>query len=284
VKNLSQPNPPTTPVWVWPNLIGLDAPIVAVCWQAMFAKIAGVDLPWLIHLILGLSTWCIYLGDRMVDVARNPQPTSTSRHRFTQLHIRKLIPLLIIVSACNLILIIKYLPQNLLISGCITLVLVAIYYLIRLTRLKNIITIVPREVMCGMLFALGCAIAPHAYSTIPWSHTPSLIIPIITFGIVCSASCILISIWEKEADGAAGDSSIITTHSNFIPYIATSLTCLAVISVTLAYFFYWQPFLAVALSAILLRLTLRYEDRISPIHLRVLADTVLITPLLFVWF
>jgi hypothetical protein len=284
MKNSSQHDPATPRVWVWPNLIGLDAPIVAVCWQAMFAKIAGVDLPWLIHLILGLSTWCIYLADRIIDVIRYPQHASTSRHRFTQHHIRKLIALLIIGSICNLFLIIKFLPQNLLISGVITLGLVAMYYLIRLTSLKNIITIVPREVMCGMLFALGCAIAPHAYSTIPWSHTPSLIIPVITFGMVCSASCILISIWEKEADDAAGDLSIVTTHSKFIHYIATSLTCLAVISISLAYFFYWQAFLAVALSAILLRLTLHYEDRISPIHLRVLADTVFISPLLFVWF
>ena len=74
MKTHSQHDPPVPHIGAWPNLIGLDSPIVAVCWQAMFAKISGANLPWFIHLILGLSTWCIYLADRIIDVgitARN---------------------------------------------------------------------------------------------------------------------------------------------------------------------------------------------------------------------
>jgi hypothetical protein len=250
----------------------------------MFAKIADIELPWFVNLILGFSTWCIYLADRIVDVLRNPQHTATSRHCFTQLHIHKLIALLCFISICNLFLITHYLPQNLIIYGCATLGLVGIYYLIRLTKLKNVITLIPREVICGMLFALGCAIAPYAYSTTPWINTPELILLVILFGVVCSASCILISIWEKEADASASDLSIVTTHSRFIPYLSSSLSCLAVTSGTLAYFFYWQAFLAVALSAILLKLTLHYQDRITPLNLRILADIVLMTPLIFMRF
>ncbi len=281
---LSQNDSPLPHVGAWPNLIGLDSPIVAVCWQAMFAKISGADLPWFIHLILGLSTWCIYLADRIIDVSPKRHQATTSRHRFTQRHIRGLIAILIIVSICNLVLIIQYLPQKLLITGLITLGLIGIYYLIRLTQLTNIITLIPREVMCGMLFALGCAIAPHAYATHPWIITPTLFIPIILFGMVCSSNCILISLWEKEADSIASDPSIMTTHSNFIPYLSSTLTCLTAASTTLAYFFHWQALLSVALSAILLRLALHHQNRISPLNLRVLADAVLLTPLIFMGF
>ncbi len=269
-------------IGAWPNLIGLDSPIVAVCWQAMFAKISGVDLPWFIHLILGLSTWCIYLADRIVDVIRSQNQATTSRHRFTRRHLRKLIGLLIIISICNLALIIRFLPHKLLITGIITLGLIAIYYLIRLTDLKNIITLIPREVMCGMLFALGCAIAPHAYATTSWINTPTLFIPVIMFGMVCSASCILISIWEKEADAITADSSIITTHANFIPYLASTLTYLAAFTVTLSCFFHWQAFLSIAVSGIFLRFILHHQNRISPINLRVLADAILLSPLMFI--
>ncbi|MES2983114.1 MAG: hypothetical protein V4727_12445 [Verrucomicrobiota bacterium] len=271
-------------VGAWPNLIGLDSPIVAVCWQAMFAKISGVELPWFIHLILGLSTWCIYLVDRIIDVIRAQQQVTTSRHRFTLHHIRKLIGLFIIISISNLTLILHYLPQKLLITGCITLSLIAIYYLIRLTRLKNIITLIPREVMCGMLFALGCAIAPHAYATTSWINTPTWLISIILFGMVCSTSCILISLWEKEGDEIAADPSIVTTHANFIPYLASTLTFLTAVTLILSCFFHWQAFLSISLSAILLRLALHHQNRISSINRRILADAVLLSPLIFMGF
>jgi hypothetical protein len=30
------------PIWLLPNLLSLDAPLVAVCWQVLFAKSLGV--------------------------------------------------------------------------------------------------------------------------------------------------------------------------------------------------------------------------------------------------
>lgn len=48
------------PPWLWPNLLSLDAPVVAVAWQWLFARVFGADLPAVFHLILGLSVWCIW--------------------------------------------------------------------------------------------------------------------------------------------------------------------------------------------------------------------------------
>jgi hypothetical protein len=280
----TQNDAPIPHIGAWPNLIGLDSPLVAVSWQAMFAKISGADLPWFIHLILGLSTWCIYLADRIIDVMRTDQLAVTSRHRFTQRHRNKLMGLLIIISICNLALIIEFLPHQLWVSGLITLGLIAIYYLIRLTRLKNIITLIPREIMCGMLFALGCAIAPHAYATSLWLNHPTLFIPVILFGCVCSGSCILISIWEKDADTLTADPSIISTHASFIPHLAKSLACLTVITLALSCFLHWQVFLSIGISAILLLIALNQQSQISPLNRRVLADAVLLSPLIFIGF
>lgn len=271
-------------IWAWPNLIGLDSPIAAICWQAMFARISGVDLPWFIHLILGFSTWCIYLADRISDVIRAPQPALTSRHRFTQNHFRKLISLLIIISICNLALISRFLPHKLLIYGITTLGLVGIYYLIRFTRLRKIITLIPREIICGMLFSIGCTIAPYAYASNAWNQNPTLFIPVIMFGCVCSVSCILISAWEKEADFLSADPSIATTHSYFIPHLATTLTSLAAVSFGLAFIFHWQAMISITTSTIALGYALRNENRISPLNLRILADAVLLSPLIFIGF
>lgn len=284
MKHPTRHDSPAPHIGAWPNLIGLDSPIVAVCWQAMFAKISGADLPWFIHLILGLSTWCIYLADRIVDVTRIGHQAMTSRHRFTQIHLRKLIGLLIIVSICNLILIIRHLPHRLLLAGIFTLGLIAVYYLIRFTRLKNFITLIPREVMCGMLFALGCSIAPYAYASSPWFNQPTLFIPAFMFGCVCSASCILISSWESEADILTADPSITTTHAHFLPYLAKSLLCLAAITLAFSVFIHWQAFLSIGISSILLLVALDRQSQISPLNRRILADAVLLSPLIFIGF
>ena len=47
------------PWWLWPNLLSLDAPLVAVLWQGIFAASAGVSIPFAAHVLLGIavSTW-----------------------------------------------------------------------------------------------------------------------------------------------------------------------------------------------------------------------------------
>lgn len=268
----------------WPNLVGLDSPMVAVCWQATFARVAGVDLPWVVHLILGLSTWCIYLADRIGDVMRNDQTMNTSRHDFTRKHLLKLCAILIMISICNFFLITRYLPSRLVTSGLITLGFIAVYYIIRLSRLKHVISVIPREVMCGMLFAVGCAIAPQAYAGTPWLELPILTITVLIYGMVCSASCILISVWETAADGAASDLSIVATHIRFLAYLPSVLMGLGILSFSLAWFLPWQAFVAIGFSSFLLGLTYRYDNRLSSLQTRVLADAVLLAPMLFLGF
>jgi len=275
---------PSTPIWAWPNLLGLDAPVVAVCWQSLFADLLEIQLPWMIHLVLALSAWCVYLADRLIDVSRSRlQPFDTNRHRFTARHFKKLIVLLAMVSALNLILIIRHLPANLIIAGCVTAGLIAIYYLIRLTRLRKYVSLIPRELLCGMLFAVGCVIGPHAYAS--ELETPFAFgLVVVLFGLLCSASCILISIWEKESDLASNDPSVVTSQKKLIPHVANCLLALAVITVALSFLGFWKVLLSIALAAILLRLTLRFQNHLSTLTCRVLADALLLTPVIFLPF
>ena len=272
------------PIWAWPNLLGLDAPIVAVCWQYLFADSLGIFLPWSIHLILALSAWCIYLADRLVDTSRSrAQPFDTHRHRFTARNFKKLSALLALASALNAALILRFLPLNLIITGCGTAALIAVYYLFRLTQLRAHVSLIPREVLCGILFAIGCAIAPYEYAhgmPVP----PSFYLIVLLFGLLCSASCILISIWEKESDFASNDFSAVTSHQKAIPHIASALSALAGISLLLSVFVHAKALIAIALAVALLRLSLRFQDHLSALSRRALADAVLLTPLIFLFF
>jgi hypothetical protein len=94
---------------------------------------------------------------------------------------------------------------------------------------------------------------------------------------------VLISVWEKEEDIAGKDRSMATSQSRIIPHIANALTGLTILSAAMALFGPWQIHLAVAVSSLALRMMLHFEDRLSQRTLRVLADAVLLSPLLFVF-
>ena len=57
-----------TPWWLWPNLLNLDSPMLAVIWQEQFARIAGVNLAFGDRLLLFCCTWLVYCADRVLDV------------------------------------------------------------------------------------------------------------------------------------------------------------------------------------------------------------------------
>lgn len=268
------------PWWLWPNLLGLDAPVVAVSWQCLLAMSFGIELPVVIHLVLGLSVWCVYLADRLVDVFRiKANGADTERHGFTRKHFVKLIVLLAFLGATNLVLIIRFVPLNLIITGCITAALLAVYYLIRLGFVGKRGSIIPREILCGMLFALGTAIGPYAFAPDQFDSF-QYFLPVAFFGLICSANCILISIWEREVDIASNDRSMATTRLRLIPQLSFFLICLAMISGVLAFIGAWQPFLATSLAALAMFIMLKFEHRLSSSLQRALVDALLLTPLL----
>jgi len=272
------------PAWLWPNLLGLDSPLVAVAWQWIFTRVFGIDLHWVFHIILGLSVWCIYLADRLYDAFRAPDTDSgTDRLTFTKRHFSALSAVTFAAGLVNLVLIILHVPRDLMVSGFVTAALLGIYYLIRMKGSARIAAVIPREFLCGMLFGLGTVIAPHAFAP-PGISELRFYLPMVFFGLACSASCVLISIWEREADLASSDRSVATLQSGIIPHMAKAITALAAISTAFAFLGPWQIYLSVAVSAVALRLMLRFDDRIPPAALRALADGVLLSPLLFAFF
>jgi hypothetical protein len=89
------------PLALW-HMASLDAPTVAVVWTLGFACAAGVHLPLWVPALVGLVTWAVYIGDRLLD-ARSAlacmQPSRLRhRHRFHWRH-RRLLASIAVVSA-----------------------------------------------------------------------------------------------------------------------------------------------------------------------------------------
>ena len=78
------------PFWLYPNLLSLDAPLVAVAWLHVFAKTWRLGYhPWEAYVTLGLAVWAIYVADRLFDSSMTGSGTSgklEARHHFHRTH------------------------------------------------------------------------------------------------------------------------------------------------------------------------------------------------------
>ena len=73
------------PLWLFPNLLSLDAPLVAMAWLYVFAKTWRLGYhPWEAYASLGLAVWIIYVADRLLDasLAGGTKAALEPRHRF----------------------------------------------------------------------------------------------------------------------------------------------------------------------------------------------------------
>lgn len=71
--------------WMWPTILSLDAPLVALLWQQAFAESFAVSLGTASRAILFLAIFAVYVIDRALDARalnRRGHAPSTARHRF----------------------------------------------------------------------------------------------------------------------------------------------------------------------------------------------------------
>src|ERR1035437_3449758 len=79
-----------SPAWLWPNLLSLDAPVVAVLWQILFARCFQVPPDALAAILLLLTVWLIYAADRTLDAWKGE--CHSPRHEFYRRRWRDLLP------------------------------------------------------------------------------------------------------------------------------------------------------------------------------------------------
>jgi hypothetical protein len=254
--------------WLWPNLLSLDAPFVAVLWQILFLRCfhAAEDAPPAILLVT--SVWLIYAADRVLDAWRGE--CALPRHRFYRAHWRLLLPIWIAVLAASAWLALTRLPAALLQHGLALLAAVAAYFAIvhgvRWTSRAKW----PKEASVGLLFALGASLAA-------WSNVRGIAdaAAIALFFMLCWINCAAIQKWEssewaRHIDWSALDWPV-SRASLGVALVAGLLLCLH------------RPILGGAEMASALAFVAldRFVGRLSPDALRVLADVALLSPVVF---
>lgn len=283
-----------TPFWLWPNLLSLDAPLVALAWLHMFARMWRVDFhPWQAYASLGLAVWGIYTLDRLLDVKmlQEHDPRLGERHRFHQRHS---VPLgwLGMIAICGSAGIALFtMPAELFGHGFFgggqvtfgyifpILALLVVFFGLTITTAESSEVPLLRNLVAGMSFAYGTSMAAHVY--IPTEGVLHLLLSreVLAFALLCSVNICAIHFWEhsrftNDPEVKAADELSLTLPLGLLGSAAILFAWLDHEASTRPFFY------AVLVSAALLFILNRRRAEYSLDALRVMADAAMLAPLL----
>ena len=257
------------------HLASLDAPTVAVVWTIAFSSAAGVHLDTWVLLLIACGTWCVYVGDRLLDAQRAMRLDTLDylreRHYFHWHHRRWLIPCACTAAAIAALLIVGRMSSAVRHRDSVLAAAALLYF----SGVHSTATLphwirkrISKEFLVGLLFTAGCS-AP-TLARLPSVGWP-LIVCLTSFAALAWLNCSAIERWESSdlMTGISSRSSILSivffasaAAMSFVNTRTAGMICIAGISATLL---------------TLLDLTRR---RISTLTLRTLADMMLLTPLI----
>ncbi len=267
--------------WLWPHVLSLDAPLVAVVWQWGWASAAHVRLPWPAPCVLGLGVWLIYLTDRLVDAIRAvPGDPVSLRHTFHSRWRRPLSVLAVAVAGVLAILSPCLLTRAEFRHGLILLaVALAYFWLVHGGGSREWTRHLPKEAAVGAMFAVGTAFFPWSQAGVgsPWT-----VLAVTLFGGLCFCNCALITVWEAHAQDVRNPASLLNAYPRLTARLRPCCFALAAASAGGWRLSGSAIFLPLAASALLLGLLDQQSKRFTLNVLRVLADAALLSPLLLI--
>lgn len=263
--------------WLWPNLVGLDAPVVAVAWMGAFAAAfsAPVKLPH--YLVLFACVWCLYTADRLLDVAKlragDPSPgLQTHRHQFMRRHARLFAALWFFVAFIGGLLALNQLERPVVGAGLIVAVGAVAYFLTFVAPLGGKRPLPGKEPAGGILFAAGTTVPVFA----DYSGELRVVVPFAIFAGLCALNLLMIA--SREGDLPGGKA-----FSGFLVALGISLALgaagFALVGTTTETAPHLRPlFFVEALAAVALTILQLARPAMSREAFRLLADVALLTP------
>ena len=151
-----------TPLWLLPNLLSLDAPLVAVAWMWMLARALRVEY---VHTaawwVLAGSIWFVYVADRLFDGWRHPELRATSvRHAFHWRWRWVLLGLLAVVGSICIYQSLYVLPRSMFSAGLVAVMMCGFYFLVAFFQGREVPYI--KNLFAGLIFAMGVGIPVNA--------------------------------------------------------------------------------------------------------------------------
>ena len=140
------------------SVLSIDVAVGAIAGALFFSKIFEVQISFYGLITLGLSVWCIYTLDHLVDAFKTKSEASSERHRFHQQHFRKLLIALIFCLLFN-VLFITSIQKAVFNWGIVLLVIVA-FYLFCHQQLKFF-----KEILVALIYTVGIMLPSISLTT-----------------------------------------------------------------------------------------------------------------------
>ena len=283
------PSDKRKPLWLIPNLLSLDAPLVAVAWLYMFAITWRVQyLPWAAYFSLGLVVWVIYVTDRLLDASMvgGQSDKLEARHEFHRRH-RKIFKWLAILAGITaLILVATGLPMTIYgfgIGGGINgypfiggLMVAGFFFLSVFSDHGPDEIPYAKNILAGMAFAYGTSMIAYAFTGFDmWEFVRSR--ELICFAVLCILNISAIDLWEHA--NRSSDPEIKATDELALTLPLILLAGASLVFAAQDHELTTRPFYyAVLTGAALLHILNRNRARFQMDALRVLADVALLVP------
>jgi len=273
---------PRKPWWLLPNLLSLDAPLVAVVWLSMFAKTWGVSYhPTHSYVLLALGVWVLYVADRLLDATlHGNSPRCQARHLFHRKYWRLFAGGALIAAVAALATVLMKSPMAIFSYLIVEGVLVAVFFAIA-TFTSTAAEDIPyaKNIVAGAAFAFGTALVAHVYLYDRGIRDLLLSREFIAFAVLCMLNISAIDLWEHASRNP--DPEVQATDE-------LSLTLPLALLAGASLFFALQAeqhssrpfFYAILTGSALLHVLNRTRARFSLEALRVLADLALVAPAL----
>jgi hypothetical protein len=258
----------SVPFWLWPNVLSLDAPLVAVLWQSFLAYRFSLPLRPAGRLVLGLTVWAIYLLDRLLDARKPASLHEAARHRYYRRHSTLMTALLTAVLGADALIAILWLRPAILRDGLIPLAGVLIY--LAGFHISGGSLRIPKEVAAAILFTAGTFLT--AWSTLPCL---SLAWAALAFFMLCLANIVAIEAWEwRELSSAVPHPCTRWLARTYLYWVAAAMAVCVLLG-------HNQWYASIAVSAGACALLFWFGQRLSLEARRALVDGALFSPLLF---
>ena len=246
-----------TPFWLWLNVLSLDAPLVALVWQDFLARCYPPVMPApAARFALFLSVWAIYIADRLIDVRAPAAENETMRHRFYRQNGAFARTLLGVVALAGVVASVLWLPSIVLKNGLVTGAMVVCYMAIFPFRRLGMEW---KQPCAAMVFTIGVFLVAGSETADAWRI---LAVPALAFGALCLGNMVLTERWE---------------HGGASAWVRPCLVILAFVCAAAGHSRWYS---VVAANAAALAAVDYYRGAVPRDARGVLADLVLLTPLL----
>ena len=268
--------------WRWPNILSIDAALIAVSWQYFFSAAFKIPLAGTHFLVLGSAVWLAYAADRWIDgLCLDTEKAATQRHRFYIVYRRAILAAWVMVLVAAVGLAHSKLDRKDLVAGWV-LVAVCLIYALLVQRPGSIWgRLMPKELWAAIFFAAGVFLFLDGI----WrAHTPAGLLAAVAFCLLCFANCSLMGKWERKEDRQHRQMSLCLRW----PFWVTAAKWLALGAALVSWVFLiilpgesgWALIVAFNLSGWGLFLIDLGSRQLPVEDLRVLGDAVLFSPIL----